>query len=183
MAAVRPITSEDVESFWKFFKYNPDNGSLVWVVRTGSRSNPGSEVGAVRPDGYKSLMLNKRLLFVHRVCYCMATGKPLGANDLIDHINGDKADNRADNLRAVDHQTNVQNTRKPNRRSESGFLGVQAEKRPGRSQQARKFAAKIGVTLEGGKKKLLYLGTFSTPEAAHQAYLEAKRRLHPGCTI
>ena len=22
-----------------------------------------------------------------------------------------------------------------------------------------------------------------TPEAAHQAYLEAKRRLHPGCTI
>lgn len=183
MAAVRPITPEDVESFWKFFKYNPETGSLVWSIRTGSRSNPGSEVGALRPDGYKSLMLNKRLLFVHRVCFCMATGNTLGTNDLIDHINGDKVDNRACNLRAVDHKTNVQNTRKPNRRSESGFLGVQEDKRPNRSNQSKRFSAKIGVTLENGKKKLLYLGSFDTPEAAHQAYLEAKRRLHPGCTI
>lgn len=183
MAAVRPITAEDVESFGRFFKYNPETGSLVWSIRTGSRSNPGSEVGALRPDGYKSLMLNKRLMFVHRVCFCMATGKPLGANDLIDHINGDKADNRACNLRAVDHQTNVQNARKPNCRSGTGFLGVSEDTRSFRGPNYKRFSAKIGVTLESGKKKLLHLGSFHTPEAAHQAYLEAKRRLHPGCTI
>ena len=183
MAGIRPITVEDVASFYRVFKYNADTGSLIWVVRTGSRSNPGSEVGCLRPDGYKSLMLHNRLLFVHRVCYCMATGMPLGSNDFVDHMNGNKADNRACNLRAVDHKTNVQNTRKPNRRSESGFLGVQEEKRPNRSPQSRMFAAKIGVTLDTGKKKLLYIGSFHTPEAAHQAYLEAKRKYHPGCTI
>ena len=48
-------------------------------------------------------------------------------------------------------------------------------------------------SVQGGKKitarikhptgKKLYLGSFPTPEAAHAAYLAAKRKLHAGCTL
>ena len=36
------------------------------------------------------------------------------------------------------------------------------------------------IRIQGRQTVLSY---HDTPEAAHQAYLEAKRRLHPGCTI
>lgn len=181
MAAIRPITEEDIKMFMEFFTYIPETGSLTWKKKSGDRIMVGADAGTVRPNGYKHLSLGKRFLFVHRVRWCLATGMPIGAGDFIDHINGNRTDNRASNLRVVDHRTNVQNARKPNSRSSTGFLGVYVDNRANRGPSA--FVARIGVTLESGKKKLLHLGSFDTPEAAHQAYLEAKRRLHPGCTI
>jgi hypothetical protein len=66
---------------------------------------------------------------------------------------------------------NQQNQRKARLDNKSGFLGVG---RIGKRWQAR-------ISYPGGKDT--YLGLFDTPELAHAAYLEAKRRLHPGGTI
>ena len=88
----------------------------------------------------------------------------------IDHINGDPADNRIVNLRMVSRGHNLQNQRKPHRDGKSGFLGVYLKN--------GKWQSRIMV---GGVSH--DLGRFSTPEDASAAYLQAKRKLHPGCTI
>ena len=46
-------------------------------------------------------------------------------------------------------------------------------KYPGTHMRGKKWAAQIRIG-----KKVKYIGTYNTPEEAHQAYLEEKRRLH-----
>jgi len=95
-------------------------------------------------------------------------------NGILDHINGNKSDNRIENLRESDHQKNSQNQRKATKRNLTGFLGVSVD----RSCIPRPYVARIKA---GGKN--IRLGQFQTPEQAHEAYVKAKRELHAGCTI
>jgi hypothetical protein len=71
----------------------------------------------------------------------------------------------------VSASVNQQNHRVARVDNKCGLLGV--------SSSGKRWQARIGHP--GGKDA--YLGLFDTPELAHAAYLEAKRRLHPGCTI
>jgi len=88
----------------------------------------------------------------------------------IDHINGVRDDNRITNLRAVTAAGNAENRRRAQKNTASGFLGV--------ARNGNNWQAYIRVN-----KKPTYLGTFKTPEEAHQAYLAAKRKLHATCTL
>jgi hypothetical protein len=88
----------------------------------------------------------------------------------VDHLNGARTDNRWTNLREATAAVNSQNQRVAYPRNKSGFLGVRAF-RAG-------WTAQITVA-----RKQVYLGNFSTPEAAHEAYVKAKRELHAGCTL
>lgn len=90
----------------------------------------------------------------------------------IDHIDGNKVNNRFANLRLADHTLNVQNVRAPRAHNNGGHLGASLDKRSGKWR---------GVITVGGRSR--YLGTFATPQEASAAYLEAKRLLHPGCTL
>jgi hypothetical protein len=88
----------------------------------------------------------------------------------VDHVNGAKDDNRIANLREVTHSENMQNQRGARSDSKTGLLGVSAHH--------GKWCARIRV-----KGTLKHLGSYSTPEAAHQAYVKAKRVLHPHGTL
>ena len=96
----------------------------------------------------------------------------------IDHKNGIKQDNTPDNLRDVSKTVNNQNKRRPRQdKIENTPLGVTYLwflKKP----KTRKYRAAISV----GNRDIL-LGRFHTADEAHQCYLEAKRKLHEGCTI
>lgn len=125
-----------------------------------------------RIDPKRALRLyvtSHRLELMHRMIVCAPKGS------MVDHINGDPLDNRRTNLRIVDARGNAHNQRKAHRNSKTGFLGVDhlPSKYPNRP-----YRAQIKV---GGKK--LHLGQFETPEAAHAAYVEAKRVLHEGNTL
>ena len=76
-----------------------------------------------------------------------------------DHINHDTLDNRRCNVRIVTASENMQNYKK----NVKGYC-----------KQGNKYQAQI--RLHG---KLIYLGLFDTPDAAHQAYLDAKVVYHP----
>lgn len=88
----------------------------------------------------------------------------------IDHINGNKLDNRFCNLRQVSRFGNLQNMREATKKNKVGLLGVSAHQGKWRAQ----IMANGVITRKSG---------FDTPEAAHEAYLELKRQLHDTCSI
>lgn len=86
------------------------------------------------------------------------------ADMVVDHVNGEPADNRRSNLRICTHAQNMRN-RKTSKANKTGFKGVYAVRGRWASQ----------IQFEG---KGIHLGTFRSPEEAHLAYCEAAKRYH-----
>ncbi|MET3710393.1 hypothetical protein ABIC65_001073 [Sphingomonas trueperi] len=106
----------------------------------------------VSANGYVSTRSGGRTMTLHRIIM----GNPQSLD--VDHISGDRLDNRRANLRSVTRQQNMQNMGpRPNARSR--FKGVGFHKKAGR-WNAR-------ITAAG---RNLHLGLFDTEEAAARAY-------------
>lgn len=143
--------------------YDPATGIFTRRIRVCNQP-AGKVAGCADLDGYVMITIDRQSYKAHRLAWLYVHGEwPLGD---VDHINGDTGDNRLANLRPATRAENMQNLRKPNRGSKSGYLGV--------SKNAGRWFAQITVA---GKRR--HLGYHDTPEAAHIAYLAAKRELHP----
>lgn len=148
-------------------QYDPETGHLKPTsgLRRAYRKND---------SGYLAFRLSGRICFAHRVAWLLYYGSwPTG---FVDHINGDRADNRIANLRLSSPSINAQNQRGPHKDSKSGLLGVCWDKR------SRRWKAQITFT-QNGARKTTTVGRFQTKEEAHAAYLARKRAIHAGCTI
>lgn len=148
--------------------YDPDTGGFTRRVSISSKAQAGTTPGALRPDGYIAIGINYRTYLAHRLAWLYYYG--VWPEHHIDHINGVKTDNRIANLRDVPQQFNVQNLKRPH--GKNPYLGTCFDK------NRNKWMACIQAN---GKR--VNLGRFATPEEARDAYLEAKRKLHAGCTI
>lgn len=154
-----------VERLRECLIYDPNSGVFRWVAGCASKRHVGHVAGSPDSRGYRIIKLDQVCMKAHRLAWIYVNGShPLGE---IDHINGIKDDNRIVNLRDVPLQINRQNQRIGI--GETGLLGVSRSDKPGT------FRATIKVN-----RKQIRLGVFPSPEAAHAAYVEAKRRLHPG---
>jgi|ERR1700755_1044893 len=150
--------------------YSPNSGKFYWKVDRGVMK-AGEEAGC-KLHGYLIIGIGGSQIPAHRLAWLYMMGSfPDG---MIDHINGDRQDNRWINLRAADASINQQNLRRP-KGKKTGFLGVWQ-----RNRKSGRFQAEIR---DPKTMKKIRLGAFATAEEAHQAYLSAKRKLHPGCTI
>lgn len=160
------LTAEQLKTT---LNYDAETGVFTWRIRPSKAVKAGDVAGCVEKRiGYITIGIAGRIYKAHRLAWLYTHGEwPRG---LIDHINGNKADNRICNLRDVFADGNSQNVRKPNVRNKSGFMGV--------IWFQNKWRASMSVN---GKSK--WLGDYSTPEEAHQVYLEAKRKYHAACTI
>lgn len=126
------------------------------------RRSPRSKVGSANSGGYLSIFVDGRLYLAHRLAWLYVYGEwPI---DKLDHINGDRADNRIANLRQATSQQNAANRRK-HKNNTSGFKGV----RPTR------FGIGWEATICVNYVKT-QLGTFGCPTAAHFAYVAASRQ-------
>ena len=161
----------DADRLREIFHYDPSTGVFTNRIRRGSRAAAGATAGCINNStGYWRLRIDSVDVWAHRAAWCYVTG--LWPTLHIDHIDGDKLNNRFTNLRDVRGSVNSQNLRRPHSDNKAGFLGVSWEKR------GRAYVANIYV--DGHNRTL---GRFSEPEKAHAAYLSAKRRLHEGCVV
>ena len=149
--------------------YDPDTGVFTYNTGTG-RCRAGTVAGTATARGYRQICIDYRVHLAHRLAFVYMLG---AAPAVVDHVNGEKCDNRWANLRAATISSNAQNQRHSRKGNASGFLGVHW------SRRLNKWQARIKPA-DGPSK---YLGSFTDPEEAHQAYLTAKRQLHTGCTI
>jgi hypothetical protein len=141
--------------------YNSTTGAFTWL-------QSGKPAGHKRADGYLQIRIDGLLLYGQRVAWAFVNGA--WPEKVIDHIDGNPANNSYANLREVTQMTNRQNMREAQKSSKSGLLGA--------SPYRNKWRATIYVD-----KKQKVIGYFATAEEAHHAYIEAKRNLHSGCTI
>lgn len=149
----------DIAPFAAALDYQPRTGAVVW--RAGPRA--GRRAGYVTSRGYRHVTVAGQEVPVHRLAWALTHGE--WPDGLIDHRNGDRADNRLSNLRLCDQSGNAQNT--PARNRNGKLRGVH------KSTGARRYSARIVA-----RRRCVHLGYFDTPEEAHAAYLAAKRLLH-----
>jgi hypothetical protein len=161
-----------VQRVRELINYDPLTGVFKWGQRAGhhagNRCKPSHLVGHVnKQTGYLTIRADKKLYQAHRLAWLHVYGT-WPAND-IDHINGNRLDNRIDNLRDVQNNVNRENVNKARSDSSTGIQGVSPYKQNGR------FQAQIRAN-----GKMYSLGTFATVEEARAAYIGAKALLHPG---
>lgn len=149
-----------------FIQYEPETGVLTWAVSKG-RASKGLIAGGLHKHGYRRLSFDGKEYLCHRIAWEFVHGEiPSGCD--IDHINGNRSDNRISNIRAVSRSVNAQNRKGAAAHNKTGLLGVAFHKATG------KFRALIRTN------KSVTLGYFATPEEAHSVYMEAKKRMHIG---
>lgn len=148
--------------------YDPETGVFRWALSRGSRAAAGAVAGWLDDKGYVRIQVDGHTCFAHRLAWLHCYGEWPDAH--IDHRDGDPSNNRIDNLRAATRSQNMTNQRRAQANNKLGLLGVIRDK--------RKFRAQIRVN-----GRLRSLGSFATPEQAHEAYLAAKAHLHPFQTL
>lgn len=139
-------------------RYDGKTGAFFWL----SGKTIGKRAGCNMRDGYRTVTIDRKMYYEHRLVWLYVTGAWPAKQ--IDHKDGDKANNRFENLREATAAENAQN-RVAYRTNKAGLQGVALIR--------NKYVAQIkaGATH-------LRLGVFTSAEAAHAAYREAKRHLH-----
>lgn len=165
-----------VEMLRELMDYNPETGVFHWKkrdismfpsARIGNSWNAkhvGKQALIVDNHGYKKGRIFGEDFMAHRIAWAIYYGE-WPAEDL-DHINGDRSDNRICNLRLATDSENLRN-RGAQKNNSSGYKGVHF------CNRSKSWIAKLQV-----EKKNVYIGKFSTPEDAYAAYCMAAPKHH-----
>ena len=100
------------QSLCDVLDYDPNTGALTWnQLAPRNKGKPAGHVDA--ETGYRIIGHKGKTYKAHRVAYCIFHGKQ---PHIIDHINHERDDNRASNLRSVDYSANCLNRTNQGRR-------------------------------------------------------------------
>lgn len=161
--AERQLPSPDV--LRKLLAYDPETGAFTWMPRSGAPRQWNTRYAGtaafkqLRQDGYLSGCIGDQTILAHRVAWAIYHGE---WPEQIDHINGDKADNRIANLRSVPNDENRRNMSRP-KNNKSGHIGV--------NWCASRQAWEVSIGIDG---KQVQLGRFKQKDAAVAARKEAE---------
>lgn len=107
----------------EIFEYDPTVVTCLRWKRSRGKAKKGSPAGSYHKKGYYRVRYEKKNYLVHRVVYELYTGDILLPGDEVDHIDGNKENNRGENLRKVTDATQARNLGKYTSNT-SGVTGV-----------------------------------------------------------
>lgn len=143
-----------IEEMREYLAYDPRTGKIV-NKRARRGAAIGEEAGADRGHGYRKVFFFGKYYYAHRIAWALHFGEQPPA--IIDHLDGNGANNAIENLRAAAHSDNLRN-QKRRVDNKSGYKGVSWHVKAG------KWVAVCGDT---------YLGLFVSKEEASAAYAVA----------
>ncbi|QHJ79554.1 MAG: hypothetical protein [Caudoviricetes sp.] len=148
-----------ISKLMELYSYNPENGVFTRIKKLNGkgRGHIGEPVGSLDSKGYLTICFEGKHIKLHRLAWAFTFGEfPQG---IMDHVNGDRKDNRICNLREADKKGNAYNSKNFSN-NKTGFKGVSMLKDGKYRAQARL----------NGKK--VHLGRFNSAEDAAKEYLK-----------
>jgi len=92
----------------ELLQYDPETGVFVWLQSRRATASRGSIAGSNHKSRHRIIRIDGVNFYAHRLAWIYVHG-PIPDGMLIDHINGQRADNRIKNLRVVTHKGNMDN--------------------------------------------------------------------------
>ena len=135
----------------RHLNYDPDTGVFTWRT-AGPGHKKGRPAGFRTKDGYIAIKLKGHCYVCQRLAFVIMDGEEPPEDIVIDHINGDRTDNRWANLRAVSIQDNARN----------------------KGKLKNKTSRYIGVTFESGRGKWRAFGYDDTGKKIHIGYFDTE---------
>lgn len=155
------ITQQQLHDLFKY-----ENGYLYWKKKLNIFYNKKNDckAGVSLKNGYVRIQVLNKNYLAHRIIYCMFYGY---FPKLVDHIDGNKSNNKIENLREATVSENHQN-KKMSKNNTSGYPGVTWH------TSRKKWIARVGHN-----GKCLQIGYFDDKHIAYQEYKKLKQKLHP----
>lgn len=154
-----------LETLNEWLNYDPTTGDLTWKKRraTGGRvKEVGDLATKTGPRGYHRVVIGGEYYQAHRVCWSIYHQDLLQPDEVLDHANGDRSDNRLCNLRKVKLWENNHN-----RVSNCDETGTHYN---AKANAARPWVAKLYKN-----NQRIHLGYYETREEAIEARRAAER--------
>lgn len=144
--------------------YNPDTGIFKWKVRKNKtiqvNAKYSGKVAGYENGGYWHIVIDGALYLAHRLAWVYMYGDVLTNKIIIDHRDGYGTNNIVTNLRICSSLDNGANAKLHKNKV--------LPKGVSRQQTYNGYLARITLNY-----KTFTLGTFKTPELAHEAYCKA----------
>mgnify|MGYP003394149988 CR=1 FL=1 len=144
--------------------YAPKTGTFTWLISPRGRTRPGDVAGGPDGHGYYRVQMEGIRYRAARLAWFYVYG--CWPTVEVDHINGDRSDNRIKNLREATRAQQNQNLG-IGLRNKTGILGVSWNK------ERKKWRAEIKID-----NKSICLGRYRNIDDARAAYLKAKAKYH-----
>ena len=171
----------DADYLRQLLIYNENTGVLIWRPRSVEAFKDGGKTaqhscnawnskfankpaGCVGAGGYVFIRFDDVLYRAHRIAWKMVYGLDAPAD--IDHIDGDRTNNKLSNLRLATRTQNCGN-RDLSVKNRSGFKGVSWYSKD------KKWVAELTY-----EKKRVFRKYFNDPEEASKAYQEAAEKYY-----
>ena len=150
------------ERLTELLHYDPETGVFTWRKYRGGHAKKGAVAGTHDTNGHRQILIDKHPHRAHRLAWLYVYGK--WPEQVIDHINGVRDDNRIANLRDVSLASNSHN------KEAAATTGARFHRRIGKWQSS--------ITSRG---QYFHLGYFERREDAHAAYMARRNELHDLC--
>jgi len=133
------------------------DGNLLWI-KSGRGRQIGVAAGNKRKDGYTSICINYKDFLLHRLVFLYHKGY---MPKTVDHIDGNKSNNKIENLRAATHSENLKNQKLKS-------SNVSGQKNVGWAKREQRW--RVRLTVDGKDK---HIGYFKDRELADLVAMEA----------